>query len=325
MSRAFALALILAACAPSAANAPIDEQWRGIEVTATAVEFGAERAGRLRYRGGLELSSEQAVFGGLSGMEVLEDERLIAISDDGNWFEARLVLSDGGDLVGVRAWRTALMRDEDGEPFANKSAGDSEDLTQLADGRFAVSFEQTQTIRIYDLNRDGPFGPAVAGPRLADTESLPNNSGLEALTSTGEGVLIVGAEGGAEATTPIWRAPLDAPAPVSPSARYPLAHGYSLTALDRLPDGSNVALERFYAPVIGARARITRFSFDERGSIENVEELARIAPPMPVDNFEAIAAVRAPDGATRLYILSDDNFSRRQRTLLLAFDVIETE
>ncbi|HCK85173.1 MAG TPA: hypothetical protein DHW63_11855 [Hyphomonadaceae bacterium] len=40
-----------------------------------------------------------------------------------------------------------------------------------------------------------------------------------------------------------------------------------------------------------------------------------------MDNFEAIAAIAMPDGATRVYILSDDNFSHRQRTLLLAFDL----
>jgi hypothetical protein len=318
-------ALALSACNGSAADAPIAEQWRGIEVTAAPVAFGAESAGRLRFRGGLQLSSAQGVYGGLSGMEVLENTRLVAISDNGDWFEARLDLNEAGELVGASGWRTAFMRNEHGEPFPSKSAGDSEDLAQLTDGRFAVSFEQTQTIRIYDLNRDGPFGPAMPGPRLAGTSALPNNSGLEALTSTSGGELIVGAEGGPAATTPIWRAALDARAPIEPSARYPLADGYSLTSLDRLPDGGYVALERFFAPVIGPRARITWFTFDENGAIGNVEELARLAAPMPMDNFEAISAVRTPEGATRLDIVSDDNFSRRQRTLLLAFDVIELE
>jgi hypothetical protein len=315
-------ALALAACDRSAADPPIAEQWRGIEVTATPLDFGAESVGQLRFRGGVELSSEQRVFGGLSGMEVLENERLIAISDNGDWFEARLVLNDAGDLVGARDWRTAMMRDERGEPFADKESGDSEDLAQLPDGRFAVSFEQTQSIRIYDLNRDGPFGPATSGPRLAETRALPNNSGLEALTASGDGALIVGAEGGPETTTPIWRARLDAREAVPPTVRYPISEGYSLTSLDRLPDGSYVSLERFFAPVIGARARIKRFTLDAGGEVANVEELAALAAPMPMDNFEAISAVSMPDGAVRLYIVSDDNFRRRQRTLLYAFDVV---
>jgi hypothetical protein len=97
--------------------------------------------------------------------------------------------------------------------------------------------------------------------------------------------------------------------------------------MDRAPDGAFVALERFYAPVIGARARITRFpaaALNARGeSLPEVEELALLAPPLAIDNFEAIATTRSVDGTTRLYILSDDNFSDRQRTLLLAFDIIE--
>ena len=42
--------------------------------------------------------------------------------------------------------------------------------------------------------------------------------------------------------------------------------------------------------------------------------------PLTVDNFEGLAAVPGQDGAIRFYVISDDNFSSRQRTLLLAFD-----
>jgi hypothetical protein len=317
---------LAAACTQSAADAPIAEQWRAVDLTATPVEFDAERLGALRFRGGLTLASDLASFGGFSGLEVLEDGRLVAVSDDGQWLEARIVLSEDGALAGVADARTALMRDETGEPFPEKEARDAEGLAQLPDGRFAVSFEQTQTIRIYDLNRDGPFGAAGSGPRLDEVARLPPNAGLEAIAATAEGEVIVGAEGGG-GTTPLWRAALDAAEPIAPRIAYAPRLGFSLTGMDRLPDGGFVALERFYAPVIGARARITRFpesALDAGGeALPEVEELALIAPPAPVDNFEAIAAVRAPDGAVRIYVLSDDNFSARQRTLLLAFDLVE--
>jgi hypothetical protein len=41
-----------------------------------------------------------------------------------------------------------------------------------------------------------------------------------------------------------------------------------------------------------------------------------------IDNFEGIAAKQMPDGRVRLYIVSDDNFSDSQRTLLMVFDTI---
>lgn len=278
----------------------------------------------MRFRGGLALSGDSARFGGFSGIEVLEDGRLIAVTDAGDWFEARLVLDEEGALIGVADGRIAFMRDENGAVFPNKVAGDAEALAQLPDGRFTVAFEQTQTIRIYDLNRDGPFGAAAPGPLLAETRRLPPNAGLEAMAADADGALIVGAEGGGGAT-PLWRAPLQTLAPAPPVARYRLFAGFSLTGLDRGPDGGFFALERFFAPIIGARARITFISAAalEAGGVIEAEELALLAPPMPLDNFEGIAAVRIGDGGVRLYIISDDNQSRRQRTLLYAFDLIE--
>jgi hypothetical protein len=61
--------------------------------------------------------------------------------------------------------------------------------------------------------------------------------------------------------------------------------------------------------------------FQQPGVIEGAEELALLAPPLMVDNFEAIAAVRRGEGGVRLYIASDDNQSDRQQTLLYAFDL----
>lgn len=320
-------ALALAGCLSPVADAPI-EQWEALSVEALPVEFPGESVGLLRFRGGVELRLHAAEgdepFGGLSGLEVLDGERFVAVSDVGTWVEGDLVLDESGALKGVAHVREAQMRDENGRPFRNKEAADAEGLAQLPDGRFAVSFEQTQTIRIYDLNRDGPFGAARAGPSLAGVQSLPGNAGLEALAATADGTLLVGAEGGETADAPLWIARLDASAPASASARYPLPRAYSLTSLDRLPDGGFVALERFYAPIVGPRARISRFSLpaSEHGEV-STEELARLEPPMPIDNFEAVSAVRGPDGAVRLYILSDNNLSDRQRTLLLAFDIVE--
>lgn len=327
MIRSFAaLACVfgLVACDSVRSPSEADDQWRAIEVRVIPVDAGVANVGRLAYRGGVELRSRSPMFVGLSGIEVLEEGRIIAISDEADWIEAQLTFDEHGALNGFTDVRAALMRDENGRVLRTKRQADSEGLAQLADGRFAVSFERTHVIRIYDLNRDGPFGAAEMGPRLEGVARLPENSSLEALASLDEAVL-VGAEGGDRPLTPLWLAPLNATAPVPAVFSYPLSHGFSLTGLDRLPDGSFVALERFYAPVIGARARLMRFAAPsgEGGAVEP-EELALLEPPFPVDNFEGVSAVRTADGATRIYIVSDNNKSARQRTLLLAFDLIET-
>ncbi|OQW62420.1 MAG: hypothetical protein A4S17_07940 [Proteobacteria bacterium HN_bin10] len=325
MRRLFlALMALAAACSPSHSGGAID-QWQAVEVTVVPVEAPVEIVGRLAYRGGLELRSDDPTFVGLSGIEVLDNNRAVFIGDEADWVEAQLVLDERGHLTGFTDVRSAWMRDERGRPFRDKTQGDSEGLAQLADGRFAVSFERSHRIRIYDLNRDGPFGAAAPGPRLDEVARLPANSSLEALAAL-ENTLLTGAEGGDEPAAPLWLAPIDASAPVVPRFSYPLSGGFSLTGMDRLPDGSIVALERFYAPVIGPRARITRFAAPsgEGGAVEP-ELLALLEPPFPLDNFEGISAVRASDGATRLYIISDNNRSAQQRTLLLAFDIVEAQ
>ncbi|MGD9979750.1 MAG: esterase-like activity of phytase family protein [Hyphomonadaceae bacterium] len=320
----FVLGACLAACAPSNVGGDI-EQWRAVSVTVIPLDAGVETVGRLAYRGGLELQADDPTFVGLSAIEVLDNNRVVAISDEADWIEAQLVLDESGRLIGFTDVRSAWMRNERGRPFVNKAHGDSEGLTQLADGRFAVSFERTHLIRIYDLNRDGPFGAAAMGPRLEGVARLPANASLEALAAS-DGQLLVGAEGGDEPTTPLWLAPVEAGAPVAARFSYPLSGGFSLTGMDRLPDGGFVALERFYAPVIGPRARITRFAAPsgEGGAVEP-ELLALLEPPFPVDNFEGISAVRTPDGGVRIYIVSDNNRSAQQRTLLHAFDIVSDE
>jgi hypothetical protein len=40
-----------------------------------------------------------------------------------------------------------------------------------------------------------------------------------------------------------------------------------------------------------------------------------------IDNMEGIAVRRGPKGETLLYLISDDNFSPLQRTLLLMFEL----
>ena len=95
--------------------------------------------------------------------------------------------------------------------------------------------------------------------------------------------------------------------------------------MDRLPDGSFVALERFFAPVIGPRARITRFAAPsgEGGAVRTGIARAASSRRFQLTISKASPPCARRDGATRIYIVSDNNKSAQQRTLLLAFDLIE--
>ncbi|MEO1311639.1 MAG: esterase-like activity of phytase family protein, partial [Pseudomonadota bacterium] len=55
------------------------------------------------------------------------------------------------------------------------------------------------------------------------------------------------------------------------------------------------------------------------GAVVEPLVLATLGVGAPVDNFEGLAVARGADGGERLYLISDDNFSKRQNTLLLEF------
>jgi hypothetical protein len=308
--------LAVAACGPSAAQ---NDTWSPIELTATPFTM-PEQVGQLRFVAGFELESPQARFGGLSDLHVFDDGRLLAISDAGEWVLADIQFDpETGVPTGLSNARMALMRNEEGDPFPNKESGDAEDLAVLPDGRIAVSFEQTQTIRIYDLFGAGPMAPAAAGPPLAETERLGANRGLEALAVLPNGELLIGAERGRRAgPLPLWRTSIGSAQPTSPRYTLNAPLGYGLTALDH---GANLwAVQRFYAPGLGTRIRVGTLAMpDQSGRAEFVES-AEIAPPLAVDNIEGIAVRVSPQGE-RIYLISDDNFSEDQRTLLFVFHV----
>ena len=118
---------------------------------------------------------------------------------------------------------------------------------------------------------------------------------------------------GAEVTGDTWTCRLSLPLCIKgPSVAKPEEFG--LVAIRRLPGMQSAYLLRAFDEKRGNRNSLQVF----RGTAM----IARmdLAPPMSVDNFEGLAAVRRADGGIRFYLISDDNAAARQRTILLAFD-----
>ena len=88
-----------------------------------------------------------------------------------------------------------------------------------------------------------------------------------------------------------------------------------------LPDGDLLLLERRINLLDGFVSRLSVIDGATvlPGAVLQSRELAILASPLNVDNFEAVAARAAPDGSVLIYVLSDDNQHLLQRTLLLQF------
>ena len=281
--------------------------------------------GELVYSGGVALSSSDARFGGWSAMEISEDgARLLAISDSATWMTARLLYGEDGDLTGLSDMVITPILDEDGRPLEGVRA-DAEGLADLGDGRYAVSFERDHRIWVYDIGADwSGMNTALPEPMPAPpgADRLRNNAGTEALVRSGS-ALWAAIEYPIVEGQPhtLWRYDLAEPSAVPVSRSVALTSGFGLTALARDGEDGLIIIERFWRRGVGNRIRIGRL---EAGALEAAGDpaapalLAALEPDMSVDNFEAVALIEI-EGERRLFILSDDNFNARQRTLLLSF------
>jgi hypothetical protein len=283
-----------------------------------------QQLGALHYAGGLMLSAgSSSRFGGLSGLVAAPDAAgggltITAISDEGQIFRFHAALDAAGRLADAGGLQEAPLR-EDGAPLGRaKDRGDAEDIAQ-ADGQTFVSFEYDNRVLAFD----DPFEPQGGVRRLglpAAALALPKETGLEAVAVVrrdGRAMLALGAEDGRA-----WLCPIQTAA--DPDCRQilsrPPARFFRLTSLAALPGSDDfVALYRAFDPIRGWRARVEHLAL--RDGVYRSETLAKLSPPLTMDNMEGLAVLPSANGAGwRLYLISDDNFRDEERTLLLAFD-----
>ena len=280
-----------------------------------------ENLGRLVWRGGVEITSGDPRLGGLSGLLVTTDgERMIAVTDKGHWLSARLLYDDTGGLVGLGQGRIAPLRNPDGEPLVGKRWQDAESLAELPDGSILVSFERRHRIWRYPFSSpasDARPSALATPPRLDDA---PANGGLEALVVLADGAILAITEKQSDAedlAAYLWRGESWS------HLAYRREGLFSPSGAARLPDGDILVLERRYSLLAEPSVRLVRIPAGDIRADARLEGrvIAQWGPPLLVDNFEGIAVRQAADGRVLIYLLSDDNFSSLQRTLLLMFEL----
>ena len=118
---------------------------------------------------------------------------------------------------------------------------------------------------------------------------------------------------GGEESGELWTCTLQTPCRSLGALPKPFEFG--LVAVTPLPGGGLAYMIRAWDPLRGARIALILRTAD--GTEIDRLELSR---PLLVDNFEGVDVLPGKDGALRFLLVSDDNFSAEQRTLLLAFD-----
>ena len=273
----------------------------------------------LRVLGGLEIDTGLLGFGGLSGLHLAPDLTLTAVSDLARFAVMRLALDGALRPMGLALLRRGQLRDGAGAPLTRGYAGDAEALARLPDGTWLVAFERWHRIRAYrDLDGPGRYVEAPAG-----LDRAPANGGLESLAVLPDGRWLAIAEqlpfGGDDALTTAW---IGGPGAWRRRAYRPAPSMWPVDAA-ALPDGGVLVLERSFSLFGGFGGRLVRLPAAalDGGSVLAGEELLRLDPPLPSDNYEGLAVLRH-EGRTLVAMVSDNNENRLQRTLLLLFELL---
>ena len=309
-----AIALLLQACGAQAepegaVSGPI--QIESVAVRLNETDPSVTSVGHFAYAGGVALSSQGSDhFGGLSDLSLTEAGQITAVTDGGDLLTAQLVL-DQGKLTGIDQASLQTLTGLDGQPLASKRQGDAEGIVRWPNGDRMVSFERDHRIWLY---------PAAGGPPKAMPKpdiAMEDNNGMEGLSlapSQGPDAYWVGVEPGT-----VWLCRLKAVCAEHPNLPKPPA-GFRLSALNEAPNGDLILLFHQWDPTL----KISRISVQiVRNPISTQPQMVdqlNLSPPLSVDNFEGVWAEGRKGGGLRLYLLTDDNFSKTQRNLFMAFD-----
>ncbi|MFD1703740.1 esterase-like activity of phytase family protein [Methylopila henanensis] len=298
-------------------------QETAIDVAATRIDRfdigtpAGARYGELVFLGGLRLTSTDPAFGGLSGLRLSEDgRRFTAISDRGNWFRGALVY-DGRALAGVGDVTREPIRGPRG-PLPGRRGSDTEALEIRGSSAWIASERVNEVLR-FALEKDGRAGPGRRVALPEEARKAPFNEGFEAIATTQGGALLMVAEKFLDANGDNRAFVVGAKRPFAFSVRR--TEDFSPTDLARLPGGGFVLLERRYVPPFSLTIRMRRLDeADMRpGAVVDGPVLMTASLIQTIDNFEGVSAHRDASGVTVITVVSDNNFSLLQRTLMLQF------
>ena len=283
--------------------------------------------GELLFRGGLELTSPDKEFGGLSSIRVSADgAQFIAVSDKGRWFRGRIRYSDGRP-DGIADAETAPVLGPDGRPITARGWYDTEAIAQDG-GTLYVGLERVhQTLR-FDYGKDGLLArgqPIAVPPGL---KRLPSNKGIECLAFVprglpGAGTLIAISERALDAAGHIKAFLIGGSSPGEFSVAR--SDDFDISDCALTPRGELLLLERrfFWTSGIAMRIRRVALAGVKPGALVDGPVVAQADMGYQIDNMEGLSVHRTPDNELVLTLVSDDNFSILQGTILLQFTLLE--
>jgi hypothetical protein len=326
---AAAAAIGRARALPAVPDTPVAIEVRAYPIDVFSIrERERKSVGLLVFRSGLELQSRYEGFGGFSGMWRSPDGGdLVAITDNAQWLTGKVV-SRNGRLAGLADTLMAPVLGPNGRPLRQTRSYDLESLAIVA-GTAYVGIERTQEVMRFDFANHGVLGRGQPVSIPAGVKEWPRNKGIEAIavapprTPLGGALVIVAERARWEDGAPTQGCILTGPH----RGAFDLARSddYEVTDIAFLPDGDLLILERRFSLLSGVAARLRRIPAGalRPGAILDGPVIFEADASSPIDNMEGLALHRSASGETIVTLISDNNFSVLQRTLLLEFALAE--
>jgi hypothetical protein len=322
------MVIALVGCVPASSGESSKAVIEALSIPTFRTGSAETQFGSLEYLGGLSLSSGNSLFGAVSAIRLRPDHRhFVSVLDTGHWLSGAIDRDDNGRLSGISEAAIMPMQDRAGRAHEGKGAMDAEGLA-LRDGEALVSFEENHRVDVYP---DPGFATSPAKgtiPTLIPRKELRANRSLEALmiaplSSPLAGAAVIVAErsldGGGNMLAAILEGPLKGRFAVR---RY---DGFDVSDGVFLPDGDLLLLERRFDMANGIGVQIRRIASGDikPDAVVDGKVIFQADGDDQIDNMEGIDTFRAEDGAIHLILVSDDNHSILQRSLMLEFRLKE--
>ncbi len=294
------------------------------------VEIGG-RTGDLIWRGGLALESPSDVFGGLSGIGFVGgDGHLVIVSDHGNFISGQLIYDDRAHPLSLVGVTTDPIKNSNGADLPRAYARDAESLSVIQKNGLTtgvrVGFENLTRVADFALQGNVPTGPAREIAIPAWLTRARTNQTLEAVCIAPPASPIAGSTlllpeniPDANGDHAAWLLGNADTGPLSFAAIV----GVNPTDGAFLPNGDLLVLERGVALFAFIAKLILIPAADLHRGARLTGRILLEASGSDIDNMEGLAVHQAPDGGTRITLISDNNFNDWERNLLLEFSLPE--
>lgn len=312
--RALAAIMVAALCAPGTwlrtgalERPPQNIAIEQVQAASASDDLAWSVAGVWHY------SADSLLFGGFSALITLEDGGLRAFSDRGGRFTFGAPDRPARPSE-VTMQSVPLDRLDD---LIDIEAAASDPAT----GRYWLAVEQTHAVIRYD-DTGNPDGV-----RNLETGALDwsVNSGAEAMTRLRDGRFLILPEG--RRTGIVFASDPAEGAAQQTFAYLPPVPGHATTDIAQLPDGRVLLLLRNLDPGGGMPPFQSKLALGPPPVADQSEPWAPevvldLAGVIPRENYEGLAVREMEDGRAAIWLISDNNMSLIQRTLLakLVFD-----